>query len=48
METSPVALILAEALDRYPTVPRPITVLVKFACVRKLTPTICVVDTVVA
>ena len=31
---------LVIALDKYPVVPRPITVLVRFACVRKLTPTI--------
>ena len=31
-------------LDRYPVVPRPITLLVRFACVKKLTPTIRLVD----
>ena len=32
------------ALDRYPVVPRPMTVLVRFACVKKLTPTSRLVD----
>ena len=31
-------------LERYPVVPRPVTVLVRFACVKKLTPTIRLVD----
>jgi hypothetical protein len=38
--TRPFAFIEALAEERYPTVPRPITVLVRFACVRKLTPII--------
>jgi hypothetical protein len=33
-------LIKLGILDKYPVVPRPITVLVKFACVKKLMPTI--------
>ena len=39
--TSPNPPKLVMALERYPVVPRPITVLVRFACVKKLTPTIC-------
>jgi len=35
---------LVIALDKYPTVPQPITVLVRFACVRKLTPIIWLVE----
>ena len=35
---------LVSALDKYPTVPRPITVLVTFACVTKFTPTIKLVE----
>ena len=35
---------LVIALDKYPTVPKPITVLVRFACVRKLTPIIWLVE----
>jgi hypothetical protein len=42
--TRPNPPMFVSALERYPTVPRPITVLVRFACVRKLTPTIRLVD----
>jgi hypothetical protein len=42
--TRPNPPMFVSALERYPTVPRPITVLVRFACVRKLTPTIGLVD----
>ena len=42
--TRPNPPMFVSALERYPTVPRPITVLVRFACVKKLTPTIRLVD----
>ena len=42
--TKPNPPIFVSALERYPVVPRPITVLVRFACVKKLTPTIRLVD----
>jgi hypothetical protein len=38
--TRPFGFIEAVAEDRYPTVPRPITVLVRFACESIVTPTI--------
>ena len=43
--TRPNPPMFVSALDRYPTVPKPITVLVRFACVKKLTPTIRLVET---
>jgi hypothetical protein len=42
--TRPNPPIFVNALERYPVVPRPITVLVRFACVKKLTPTSRLVD----
>ena len=44
VETNPYPPKLVIALDIYPVVPKPITVLVRFACVIKLTPTIRLVD----
>ena len=42
--TRPNPPMFVSALERYPTVPKPMTVLVRFACVRKLTPTSRLVD----
>jgi hypothetical protein len=44
VETRPNPPMFVNALERYPVVPRPITVLVRFACVKKLTPTSRLVD----
>lgn len=44
VETKPYPPRFVIAADKYPTVPKPITVLVRFACVTKFTPTIRLVD----